>query len=122
MTDKIYKCRQCGGAYDSQKSRALVRGYCSRKCQRAKAKACGYNPKEPGSHEYSVLRQADALGDVPILEGCRVFMVPTSTWCVEFRGRTLSTTFAARGDAVKWLDKLLRDYAARQRQRAKEEA
>jgi hypothetical protein len=63
MRPKKCKCRQCGGIYNPDKSRADYTGYCSAKCLHAKAKKLGYKKgKRPG--EYEVLERFGQVGSV----------------------------------------------------------
>lgn len=54
------RCRHCGNQYQMAKSRADLQGFCSMKCQHAKAKACGY--RKGSRSEYDVLKKHDAVG------------------------------------------------------------
>lgn len=57
-------CRNCNKQYDMYKSRAEYQGYCSMKCQHAKAKELGY--KQNGTQtEYQVLNSNNAIGSIP---------------------------------------------------------
>jgi hypothetical protein len=65
-------CRNCGVEYDSLKARGDWAGFCSAKCQHAKAKELGCkkptNAHRPGAvaqSEYVVLKAARCIGDVP---------------------------------------------------------
>lgn len=59
-------CRNCGGEYDSAKSRGDYKGFCSAKCQHAKARYLGFRPKK-GS-EYQVLKSAGCIGDLHVVQ------------------------------------------------------
>ncbi len=54
------KCRQCGKLYSMALSRADLQGFCSAKCQHAKAKACGY--RKGGRSEYNCLKAHGEVG------------------------------------------------------------
>lgn len=58
-------CRNCQKVYDSEKARGDYKGFCSAKCQHAKAKELGYRK---GQSEYQVLHNAKEIGDVPTEE------------------------------------------------------
>lgn len=58
-------CRKCKGQYDSEKSRADYKGYCSMKCQHAAAKEHGF--RKGGRSEYSVLQDAGLVGDITVI-------------------------------------------------------
>lgn len=58
----ICSCRNCYKRYDSNKSRAELRGYCSAKCQHKKARACG--PVKDKNDEYRNLKNAKQIGDI----------------------------------------------------------
>jgi len=57
------KCRQCAKIYDMNKSRADLSGYCSAKCQHAKAKSLGFI-KSIHKYEYKILNNAGEIGSV----------------------------------------------------------
>lgn len=63
------KCRTCGKVYESLKSHADWTGFCSAKCLHNKAKELGYSKAKEkllGVTEYSVLKRAKCIGDVPV--------------------------------------------------------
>jgi len=59
------QCRNCYKEYESEKARGEWRGFCSAKCQHAKAKELGYSKSKHRS-EYEVLSRAGLIGDVPV--------------------------------------------------------
>jgi hypothetical protein len=59
-------CRHCNKVYDNQKARGDWRGFCSAKCQHARAKWFGWRPKGSVS-EYTALKNAKCIGDVYVI-------------------------------------------------------
>lgn len=57
-------CRNCQKQYQEMKSRADLKGYCTMKCQHAKARELGYRPNGIQS-EYEVLKSYNAIGSLP---------------------------------------------------------
>lgn len=63
-------CRTCGKVYDMAKGRADFQGFCSAKCQHAKAKACGYKAGA-GRSEFDALKRAGEVGSVYVVPEVR---------------------------------------------------
>lgn len=63
-------CRTCGKLYDMAKGRADFQGFCSAKCQHAKAKACGYKAGT-GRSEFEALKRAGEVGSVYVVPEVR---------------------------------------------------
>lgn len=55
-------CRTCGVEYDFTKARGEYKGFCSAKCQHAKARELGYR-KGGTRSEYQVLKAAHCIGN-----------------------------------------------------------
>ena len=56
-------CRFCCFVYESKKSRAEIKGYCSASCQHSMAKDLGF--KKGGlKSEHAVLKQAKEIGNI----------------------------------------------------------
>jgi len=62
------RCRNCQRTYDDQKSRSWWAGFCSQRCMKTKARACGYRPRQYRS-EYDILKSAKQIGAVPVKQG-----------------------------------------------------
>lgn len=66
-------CRNCKAEYNNKKARGDYTGFCSVKCQHEKAKELGYvklkykkgPPTQKRISEYTVLVEAECIGDVP---------------------------------------------------------
>jgi hypothetical protein len=62
-------CRKCGKHYNEQKARGDYKGFCSAKCQHAKAHACGYRKSRmTNPTEYEALHRAGQIGSVYVIK------------------------------------------------------
>jgi hypothetical protein len=56
-------CRNCHHLYSESKATADFKGYCTMRCQHAKAKELGFKPKGART-EYSTLKIARQIGSI----------------------------------------------------------
>lgn len=64
---KTAVCRHCRQKYDPNKSRAFWEGYCSRKCEDAKAVSLGWKKNPGGNGLYDVLKKYKEIGRISTL-------------------------------------------------------
>lgn len=67
------KCRNCDKVYEEAQARGDWKGYCSAKCQHAKAHKLGYQKKKFDANftkntEYETLNKAKAIGSVYVVQ------------------------------------------------------